>query len=479
MQETTCLYSQPPSSQPTPPDQPLLGWCSGGSGGQRPIGFAPHIQDSATNDFKVLPDTGEGHLLTFAPTGAGKGRGVIIPTLLSYTGPVVVIDPKGENYAVTARRRREMGQKVILFDPFGVTGDRSASFNPLDLIETGKDQELDQARSLAQLLCPPSPMLNDPFWEERARQVITALILFCRLYRPPVLRNLGEVCYLVNQSHEDFNFTLKEMMKLSNPQLHSMVSGFSGTESKVHASIMSTAQTLLGFLQSAPAQDCLQWSDFDPEAVVRGDPLSIYLVLPPAKLASHGALLRLWVGMLMELISRRRYRVQQATLFILDEAAQLGPLEQLRQAITLMRGYGLRTWSFWQDLSQLKRLYPDWQTLYNNAQTIQTFGITTAHLARELTELFCPPSGLDLLQLPADKVLTAQAGKPPRLLQKMDYLHDAPFAGLFDINPFYQPPDECLRPEPPGRENCVGAKPVPAQSRKRRPRRMRGERECF
>ena len=58
------------------------------------------------------------HLMTFAPTGSGKGRGIIIPTLLSYPGSVVVIDPKGENYKVTARRRREMGHQVVVLDPF-------------------------------------------------------------------------------------------------------------------------------------------------------------------------------------------------------------------------------------------------------------------------------------------------------------------------------------------------------------------------
>ena len=45
------------------------------------------------------------------------------------------------------------------------------------------------------------------------------------------------------------------------------------------------------------------------------------------------------------------------------EAAQLGTLGALRQAVTLLRGYGLQVWSFWQDLSQVRNLYPqDWQT---------------------------------------------------------------------------------------------------------------------
>jgi hypothetical protein len=48
----------------------------------------------------------DGHMLTCAPTGAGKGIGAVIPNLLDYPGSAFVLDLKGENYAVTARARR-------------------------------------------------------------------------------------------------------------------------------------------------------------------------------------------------------------------------------------------------------------------------------------------------------------------------------------------------------------------------------------
>ena len=51
----------------------------------------------------------DGHVLTCAPTGAGKGIGAVIPNLLTYPGSAFVLDLKGETYAVTARARREIG----------------------------------------------------------------------------------------------------------------------------------------------------------------------------------------------------------------------------------------------------------------------------------------------------------------------------------------------------------------------------------
>ena len=110
----------------------FLGWQ--GTAHKPVLGFKP-TTDPHANALAPLTYSGDGHLLTVAPTGAGKGVGAIIPALLTYPGTVIVTDIKGENYQVTARHRREMGQRVVVIDPFGLVtqqgkGDR---LNPFDL----------------------------------------------------------------------------------------------------------------------------------------------------------------------------------------------------------------------------------------------------------------------------------------------------------------------------------------------------------
>ena len=83
-----------------------------------------------------------------------------------------------------------------------------------------------------------------------------------------------------------------------------------------------------------------------PRQEVDSAPLTIFIVLPSHMLSSYGRLLRLWIGTLLAAITRRRSRPAKPTLFILDEAAQLGELEELRLAVTLLRDYGLQTWGF-------------------------------------------------------------------------------------------------------------------------------------
>jgi type IV secretion system protein VirD4 len=56
----------------------------------------------------------------FAPVGAGKSTGLVIPFLLSCEESCVVIDFKGELALATAEARRRMGHEIVILDPYGV-----------------------------------------------------------------------------------------------------------------------------------------------------------------------------------------------------------------------------------------------------------------------------------------------------------------------------------------------------------------------
>ncbi len=155
-------------------------------------------------------------------------------------------------------------------------------------------------------------------------------------------------------------------------------------------------------------------------------------------LESHARLLRLWISTLLTLIMRRRNRPPEPTLFILDEAAQLGSLAQLRQALTLLRGYGLQTWSFWQDVSQLQLLYPrDWQTMVNNCRVIQAFGANNLTAASSMAGLMGFVTGAGLLDLMQDEMLLQIAGDDAVIARRPNYLTDPIFDGLYDDHPLF------------------------------------------
>jgi len=58
------------------------------------------------------------HTAIFAPTRSGKGVSCILPFLLTSDESCVVIDPKGENFLLTAETRKNMGHEIIVLDPY-------------------------------------------------------------------------------------------------------------------------------------------------------------------------------------------------------------------------------------------------------------------------------------------------------------------------------------------------------------------------
>lgn len=406
------------------------------------VGFASPLADVRVCPSRLLSYAGEGHLLTIAPTGAGKGRSAIIPNLLTYRGPIICIDPKGENAQVTARYRRAMGQQVVILDPFRTITDRSDALNPFDLFAL-PDAEIDSdSEMLADLITGGELTLSkDPFWDLTAGGLLTGLIGYTAEQEDPKKRSLGAALDLLYHDDVDYNLAvILDSFKFRTPLIRQELAGYLSHESdRCRPSVRSTAQAKVKTLCSAAAKRGLQESTFDIQAVLRGDPLTIFLVLPAEKLHSHRAILRLWLGVLLTVVMRRRHRPQQRTLFILDECAQLGTMPLLRSALTLLRGYGVQTWTFWQDLSQLRQLYPqDWQTIVNNSAITQVFGMTNHLMAAECAALLglAPDT---LLRMPDGEQMLYRAGEGVTSAHRLDYLRDRRFAGRFDANRRFVP----------------------------------------
>ena len=416
-----------------------------------PMGFcySPEAGTENKTELEAILHTGSGHLMTIAPTGSGKGVSCIIPTLLHYDGTVIVVDPKGENYAVTAKHRAHMmGNEVILFDPFALTGDKSHQFNPIKLLrELPESERTDFARELTALIIPDNSDFKDPFWVDMARTLLTGYLIYIsdESY-PAALSTFEALRLLCTEPLDSCRINAKLMKDCNNRVVQESADIILSAYDKTLASIRSVLQSFVSKLSGSALDGHLCGNDLNPDEFIEGKLKAIYLVLPPEKLHTHSNLLRLWVGCLINFILKRRGHVEKNTLFILDEAAQLGSLEELRQAITLLRGYGLQTWSFWQDLSQLQRLYPDWKTLMNNCRVQQVFGITNLMMANELANIHKLWTAEELLELDSDEMILQIAGDLPVIAQKLNYLTDPAFENKARPNPFHLKSDVPYKP---------------------------------
>ena len=434
------------------------------------IGRNPHTG-------RLLRYDGPAHLITLAPTRAGKGVGTVIPNLLAAERSVLVIDPKGENARIAGEARRRFGTVHVL-DPFEVSGMPSAAYNPLDRLTPDSLDLGEDAASLTEaLVMDPPGQVTEAHWNEEAKAILGGLIMFCVCHEDRERRTLATVREYLTLPPEKLR-ALLELMQDSDAAgglIARAANRFLGKADREAASVLSNAQRHTHFLDSPRIATVLSRSDFH-FSDLRHRIASVFLVLPPNRMDAYSRWLRLLVSQALQDIARDAeasvrplsglagaqggtQRLQTPTLFLLDEFAALGRLEAVERAMGLMAGYGLQLWPILQDMSQLKDLYGERAgTFIANAGVQQVFGVNDFETAKWLSQMigqetagfqtdsFKPgdgPSlsnnltGRDLLtpdeimQLRPENQLLRVQGQATAVAQKLRYYVDPEFKGLF------------------------------------------------
>ena len=434
------------------------------------IGRNPHTG-------RLLRYDGPAHLITLAPTRAGKGVGTVIPNLLAAERSVLVIDPKGENARIAGEARRRFGTVHVL-DPFEVSGMPSAAYNPLDrLVPDSLDLGEDAASLTEALVMDPPGQVTEAHWNEEAKAILGGLIMFCVCHEDRDRRTLATVREYLTLPPEKLR-ALLELMQDSDAAgglIARAANRFLGKADREAASVLSNAQRHTHFLDSPRIAKVLSRSDFH-FSDLRHRITSVFLVLPPNRMDAYSRWLRLLVSQALQDIARDAeayvrplsdpagaqggtQRLKTPTLFLLDEFAALGRLEAVERAMGLMAGYGLQLWPILQDMSQLKDLYSERAgTFIANVGVQQVFGVNDFETAKWLSQMmgqetagfqtdsFKPgdgPSfsnnltGRDLLtpdeimQLRPENQLLRVQGQATAVAQKLRYYADPEFKGLF------------------------------------------------
>jgi type IV secretion system protein VirD4 len=407
--------------------------------GQGP-GFGFHQGSDAPHEESPIHYDGDGPICVIAPTGAGKGRDFLIPTILTYDGPLMVTDLKGELATVCARRRREMGHEVAILDPFKLTPFESARLNPFDIFSLPGAALESDAEMLANQMGEEHIIEKDRFWNDHANSLIAGLIVAIQTIEEPINRDFVTLKDRLFSDDVVYNLAvLLDTKGKSMPKFaYSAIGAFlQAADQNTRPSILNTAQTYLRALCSEDVGLCLVDSNIKLGDILEGKPLDIFICIPPEKMKSHKCLVKLWVGTLLTALMRRREIPVRRTLLVADEAAQLGEFDLLLTACTLLRGFGLQLITAWQDVAQMKSRYShDWQTILNNAAVLLSFGQGHYAAAKEYADILGIDAG-ELLRMGPDHAALSVRGEGTRRIRRMNYLKEARFEGLADPNPYF------------------------------------------
>jgi type IV secretion system protein VirD4 len=356
------------------------------------------------------------HMVLCAGSRAGKGRSVLIPTLLTYRGSVLTLDPKGELANITAAKRTAMGQDVCVLDPFGVTAERlrplRTGFNPMAGLSINSKSLVVDAGLIADALVTTGEG-KDPHWDDSARNFIEGLVLHVAT-DPRYLqrRSLVSVRDLLDHAldpldeqagNDDAPLRVETELRENAERLlasaraldleigaalEATASDFYEKWPGERAGVLSTARRQTRFLSYPELRASLASDGLDLRKLKTAPAgMSVYLCLPAGRMGTCNKWFRLFINMMLEAMEREPIKPAVPVLTILEEFHVLGHLQQIEVASGLIAGFGVKLLIVLQDLTQLKRHYKEsWETFLGNAGVQVFFGnvdLTTLDYIRQ------------------------------------------------------------------------------------------------
>ncbi len=366
-------------------------------------------QWGAGRNAKLIGWSLEGSAITVAPPRVGKGA-LIALNLLSpgdrgFQGSTVTIDPRGELWCIAARRRRELGRRALLIDPFGVVAKHkkfnethlpdveSVLYNPLDFI---RDDESLAVRDiyvlLDALLTPPRPDAHNAgkHFYESARAIVAGYMAWVRFQEPAERQNLStlyEMLSMPPKERDDFAEGVASMDRFAGGLTHIAVERQAQVGDEEGGSNFMTIANQLAFLNYPELLAHTQTSSFDPLDLAEGN-TDLFVVAPEETIEHVKGWLRLWVAIPNAVAGIKP--LERDLLIVIDEMPRLGYLKPVMDGYTMAAGKGVHFWCFAQSISALDSSWgkEPRKTLLHLAELVQILGFprTDAEGAEELSK---------------------------------------------------------------------------------------------
>ena len=319
--------------------------------------------------FLSLP--GQLSVMLSAPTRSGKGVGVVIPNLLNWPDSVVVLDIKGENHDITAGYRAAHGQAVYAFSPFDEEA-RSHRWNPLTAVRTSPLHRVGDLLNIGQVFFPNdgSGTSSEAFFNDQARNLFLGLGLVL-LETPSLPRSIGEMLRqssgkgrslkdhlsgLITQRRDEASSSNPPLSDECVDALQRLLSNSENTLS----SVVATFNAPLTIFADAVVDAATSADDFRLEDVRRCR-MSVYVRIPPNRLANARPLLNLFFSQLVSLntqhLPEQDPTLRLQCLLVNDEFTAMGRVGVITHTAAFLAGYNLRLLTVVQAMSQLDAVY--------------------------------------------------------------------------------------------------------------------------
>lgn len=339
--------------------------------------------------------------LVCAPTRSCKGVGSVIPTSLSYPGHMILFDPKGELWNITAGWRRKFSH-VLKFSP---VSDETVHFNPIEEFHLDKrlGSEIDLVDSIIFETGEKKGSDDNSFWDNNARLFFNCVIyhvLTCGRY-PDSVKNIASIIQLIktkstekkdpdDEDEESGTAFLDEMInswhfdaagvhqKYMDEYVISGAAQTKGMNPKVRSDVYSTLFSKVTLFTDAYIASVTSHSDFKLDDFYDStEPISLYLTVPYGQLARVMPVFKIIINFILNKFSsseirlgKKERKLSHRLLFLLDEFPSLGKQSQIMGNLGVLAGYGINFFLVCQSIKQLDDIYGKDNSFLSNSKTV-------------------------------------------------------------------------------------------------------------
>jgi type IV secretion system protein VirD4 len=292
-------------------------------------------------------------ILVVGPSQSGKTTGLVVPTLLEWSGPALCTSIKSDVVHDTYVARDAVGQ-VRVFDPTGATYLPHASWSPIAGSRTWEGARRIAARLLGVGDHGGGRSADEAFWRPAGARYLAPLLLAAAHGRHIAMR---DVLSWVAGVGEDEPATL--LAGCAAPGATAALEALGsvwGSDSRFRSNLQQTVSTSLDAWQepqiaAATAGDSQIGADW-----LLGEANTLYLISPAEdQRRLRGLLCALVADVIAGAFARAAENgrpVEPALLLCLDEAANIAPLPNLDEIASTGPGQGVQLLTVLQNMSQ-------------------------------------------------------------------------------------------------------------------------------
>lgn len=296
-------------------------------------------------------------VLVLGPTQSGKTTGLAVPAILEWPGPVVATSTKADLLADTAAWRASLGP-VHVFDPAATTAYRRSCWSPLAgcaawPLAMRRAWEL----SLAAKAAVGGTMSLGDFWFASAAKSLAPYLHAAASSG----REMGAVARWIDTEDKA---EVAALLGRASPDAAAAHAATFRREDRARSSLFQVMQQIVGaYLDPTVAASSARADIVPAELVGAGRPSTLYICAPHHEQTRLRPVFAAVVAQVLAAVYERAAAtgrpLDPPVLVVLDEAANIAPVEDLPAVASTAAALGLQLVTVFQDLAQIRRRYGD------------------------------------------------------------------------------------------------------------------------